>query len=146
MGVYYVECFYNFIAQHPIVVRNGEIIAQRFKGMMYEDAEARAERLAAILNARLKRRNSTKDSYGELAERPAPGAESEVCYWRESGFNDSVNKYWGTQCGHVQAFGYVPLREFCPNCGKKIKYVGNARPELAIPIIKAYTKPPEQMF
>lgn len=54
-NIYYVECFYNFIAQHPVVARDGKIIARRFKGMMYEDAEARAEKLAAILNARLKR-------------------------------------------------------------------------------------------
>lgn len=55
MGIYYVECFYSIISQHPVVVRNGKIIARRFKGVLYEYAEARAEKLAEILNARYKK-------------------------------------------------------------------------------------------
>jgi len=49
---YYVDCIANAISQYPVVRTKEKIIARNFKGVMFDEAEARATRLAAILNRR----------------------------------------------------------------------------------------------
>ena len=49
---YYVDCVQGLYFQYPVVRTKEKIIARKFKGVMFEECEARAERLAQILNER----------------------------------------------------------------------------------------------
>jgi hypothetical protein len=47
---YYVDCYENMRSQYPVVRTKDEIVARNFKGVMYDDAKQRAEKLADIYN------------------------------------------------------------------------------------------------
>lgn len=51
-NAYYVDCKTTIISQHPVVRTANKIVAIHFKGQLYDEAEARATKLAEILNRR----------------------------------------------------------------------------------------------
>ena len=52
MQKYYVDCIANTFSQYPVVRTKEKVIARNFKGVMFEEAEQRAKKLAGILNSR----------------------------------------------------------------------------------------------
>jgi hypothetical protein len=49
---FYVDCVANSVSQYPVVRTREHVVARNFKGVMFEEAEQRAKKLAGILNSR----------------------------------------------------------------------------------------------
>lgn len=56
--MFYVSCVQNLISQYVVVRTKDKIVAKRFKGYLFEECQARAERLVELLNKRYLRKIS----------------------------------------------------------------------------------------
>ena len=49
---FFVSIHTSLFAQHPVVRTTEKVVAKRFKGEMFDEAQERAEKLAKLLNDR----------------------------------------------------------------------------------------------
>jgi hypothetical protein len=66
MQKYYVDCVANTFSQYPVVRTIEKVVARNFKGVMFDEAEQRAKKLAGILNSRPTKRAADDCPQGGL--------------------------------------------------------------------------------